>query len=180
MGIVRLTRIRAILFTACVTAMAGGALVSPNCALADSESAIKPTQFGAGGLYHAAGTQDLAYSPNGKILASLGTDGVTVLWDRNSKMLHRLGEVRGEAKAPRKDTLSRIYFSGNSQVIAVVDASELKGVWDIASGKELQAPDRAKLGHVTALAIADDGSQIAVGDSDKGIRLFSLASGKEL
>src|SRR6185295_2693076 len=98
MGIVRTNR--TIHFFSFVIAMGYAGLLSGNCARADGDTAIKPTQFGAGGLYHAAGTQDLAYSPNGKILASLGTDGVTVLWDRNSKMMHRLGEPRGEAKEP--------------------------------------------------------------------------------
>jgi WD40 repeat protein len=180
MGVTRLSRIRAFLFIVLLVVIGGSDHLLRKCTAAEGDTYVKPIPFGTGGLYHPGGTQDLAYSPNGKILASLGTDGVTVLWDKNSKMLHRLGEAHGDKKAPPKDSLARIYFSGNSEVVAVVESSELKGVWDVASGKELRGPDKAKLGPVTALAIADNGSQLAVAVSDKAVRLFSLASGKEL
>jgi RNA polymerase sigma factor (sigma-70 family) len=114
---------------------------------------------------------DIAFSPDGKTMATGGSNLIT-LWDVTGKVRTRIkrqmGQVKNLAFTPDGKTL----VSGNEQYGKV-------HVWDVATGKERrQLP--ARLGILRSMALSPDGKTVAAGTVYNTIRLWDLASGREL
>jgi WD40 repeat protein len=76
---------------------------------------------------HLNGLTDLAFHPEGKILASTGRDTVVRLWDCESgKMISELGKPRG---AQFKDWLHALAWSPDGNLLATADMAGMVHVW---------------------------------------------------
>jgi uncharacterized caspase-like protein len=72
----------------------------------------------------------LAWSPDGRTLATGGDDGTTVLWDASSgRQLRRL--------AGQRDLVDEVEFSPDSRFLLTTCADGFKRVFDVTSGAEL-------------------------------------------
>jgi WD40 repeat protein len=117
-------------------------------------------------------TCDFSFSPDGKILASSGTDRI-FLWNVADGTLRlridaKMGQVKNLAFTPDGKTL--------------VSGSESDGkvhVWDVATGKELRRFD-ARVWIIRSMALSKDGKTVAVGGVHSVVRLWDLPSGREL
>ena len=96
----------------------------------------------------------MAFSPNGRTLASGSWDNSIILWDVATQQPH------GQPLKGHKKGIQSVTFSPDGKTLAVAGASELL-LLDVASG-EPRATLTGQTGRVTAVAYRPDGSVVAV------------------
>lgn len=125
--------------------------------------AIRVAKYG--GLIH-----DVAYSPDGQTLASVGLQGLQI-WDARSGV--GLLTLAGE-----EDRASTFAFSPDSKIIASGNHQGIK-LFNMASGDLL----RTLVGHetgVSKLAFSPNGAILASANADHSVKLWRVADGQML
>ena len=119
---------------------------------------------------HTAEVRNIAFSPNGRILASTANDSTLRLWDTESGQ--QLAVLSDGRIAPYS-----IAFSHDSTMIA--SGSRTIQVWDVDTGNPLAT----LTGHtesIGALAFSPDGKILASGSWDMSIKLWDIATEEQL
>jgi WD40 repeat protein len=117
-------------------------------------------------------TCDLAFSPDGKLLALAGT-GQTFLYESATGTPRgRLQSNGGQVKALAFTPDGRTLLTGSEDTGKV-------HFWDLATGEERRQLD-SRLGLLRSLALSPDGKTVAAGTDRSTIRLWDMAGGKEL
>jgi WD40 repeat protein len=110
---------------------------------------------------------DVAFSPDGKTLATCGYDRLIVLWDADSgRELRRLKE--------HSDSVYGVAFRPDGKWLASAAADRAVKVWDVATGKLLYTLGEAT-DCVYAVAWSPDGQHLAAGGVDKSIRVWEVS-----
>jgi RNA polymerase sigma factor (sigma-70 family) len=121
--------------------------------------------------YSCGGVLGLAYSPDGKWLASASYDGTVRIWEpRTGRQVHIL---RGHSREA-----TGVSFSPDSKTLASCGRDHTIRLWDIASGKERQTR-QGHTGAVIALAVSRDGRRLVSAGFDRAVRLWDSKSGAE-
>ena len=121
---------------------------------------------------HTNGVFHVAYSPDGKLLATSSKDHTVKLWDAASGK-----EVRA-LKGHANDVYSTA-FRPDGKVLASASEDKTIRLWEVATGKELQVL-RGHSGDVYGLAFSPEGKVLASGSMDHEVRLWDAGTGKEL
>ncbi len=120
---------------------------------------------------HGLSVNDVAFSPNGKLLVSGGHDGVAKLWD--PAVAQEAVFMPGDAQ------VWGLSFSPDGCCLATVGRSRVAKLWEVTSQKEM----RSFKGHtdtIRGVAFSPDGRRLASASHDKTARLWNVTTGEEL
>jgi len=117
---------------------------------------------------HTKAIDRLAYSPDGKTLASTSRDGTVKLWNSDAGSLIRT------LKDHHDGVSSEIVFSPDGKTLLSAGGGEpTTRIWDLATGQV--AATLKDTGWI--LAISADGKTLATGSGDGWIKLWDIAAG---
>ncbi|WP_230967177.1 NB-ARC domain-containing protein [Nostoc sp. NZL] len=114
----------------------------------------------------------VAFSPNGKLLATGDADGDAHLWQVEDGK--RLFTCSGH-----KSWVRSVAFSPNSQILASGSEDQTVKLWDVQTGKCLNTLQ----GHTSwiwSVAFSPDGQILASGSEDQTVKLWDVQTGKYL
>jgi WD40 repeat protein/energy-coupling factor transporter ATP-binding protein EcfA2 len=120
---------------------------------------------------HQGRVASVAFSPDGKTLASASEDRTAILWDVGTR------QRRGEPLTGHQGVLTSIAFSPDGRTLASASEDKTVILWDVATGKR----QRELTGHeewVTSIAFSPDGKTLASASDDRTVILWDVATGR--
>ncbi|MDR3622697.1 MAG: sigma-70 family RNA polymerase sigma factor [Paludisphaera borealis] len=113
----------------------------------------------------------MAFSPDGKVLAAIGSGGPLMCFDAaTGKELELLSGVR-LMDGP-------LVFSPDGKTLASTGDRQTLHFWELTTGQDRLATLDAHLGDLTVLACLGDGKTIISGSRDRTVRLWDVATGR--
>jgi WD40 repeat protein len=124
---------------------------------------------------HTETVSDVAFSPDGRTLASGSVDRVIRLWDIRAEV------ERGRRIPALAPDSVRVAFSRDGETLASTSDGEPVRLWDVATRRELEPPLAGHRGSVIDMAFSPDGETFgSAGLEDNKIRLWDLDSHEQI
>src|SRR5262249_38615075 len=124
---------------------------------------------------HTAGVQTLAFSPDGKTLASGGFDRIILLWDTQT------WKPREPLEGHTREVTYLAFSPDGRQLASVASGPDSCAVrlWDVASGQPAGGLGGPVKEVMLGLAWSPDGRALACGGLDRSLYLWDVAARKE-
>jgi WD40 repeat protein len=116
--------------------------------------------------------RDLAFSPDGKIIATADNLGTVTLWDAAT------GEFRNRLRGHYR-LVSHIAFSPDSLRLASASWDSTAVIWYSPGGQQC-ARLQGHMRSVLCVTFSPDGRRVATSSEDRTVRLWDVSSGQEL
>jgi WD40 repeat protein len=117
---------------------------------------------------HTGAVNGVAFSPDGRQLASTSDDRTVRLWDPTS----------GQQTATLEGHTDWVAFSPDGRQLASTSDDHTVRLWDPASGQQTSTLE-GHTGRVNGVAFSPDGRQLASASDDGTVRLWDPASGEQ-
>jgi glucose/arabinose dehydrogenase len=121
---------------------------------------------------HNSEVNSVAFSPDGRYLATGARDKTAKLWEVSTG-----GEIR--TFTGHSSWVHSVAFSPDGKYLATGSLDNTAKLWEVATGREI----RTFTGHndmLRSVAFSPDGKYIATGSNDKTAKLWEVATGKEI
>ncbi|QZH62464.1 TIR domain-containing protein [Mycolicibacterium farcinogenes] len=120
---------------------------------------------------HTGDVKGVAFSPDGKLIASTAGDATIRLWDTETR------NPIGEPMRGHEGIVFPLAFSPDSSRIVTGGADKTVRLWDVAIRRQVGEPLRGHTSDVMSVAFSPDGKLIASGGTDKTLRLWHSDTG---
>jgi WD40 repeat protein/uncharacterized caspase-like protein len=121
---------------------------------------------------HSNNVSTVAFSPDGKTLASGSWDNTIKLWEVATGQ--ELRTLTGHSSY-----VTAVAFSPDGKMLASGSWDKTIRFWNLVSGEELRIL-KGHSGFITAVAFSPDGKTLASASWDKTVKLWDVASGQEV
>jgi WD40 repeat protein len=151
----------------------------PNDSIASTadQSLLHAIQVNQGRSLLFPGVISVAFSPDGKTIASGGVDSKVRLWNIGTGKLIKTLKEQGQKK--HQHSVISVAFSPDGKTIASGGVDRKIHLWDTETGKAIGTLE----GHqysVVSVAFSPDGKTLVSGSDDKTVRLWDISTRKQI
>lgn len=114
----------------------------------------------------------MAFSPDGKVLATGSADGLAKLWDLETGRVVR-------TLAGHKGRIDSLAWSPDGKTLATGSFDHTANLWDVDTGRVKHALTKHRFG-VTAVAFSPNGKLLVTAGRDDTAELWDVATGQDL
>ncbi len=107
---------------------------------------------------------DVAFSPDGRLLVSGGSDYIAVIWEVSSR--------KALQKLSLGDGIYSLAFSPDGKILATAGRDRTVILWEVESGKRLHSLPHAD--ELMAVAFSPDGRLLATGGYDNTVVIWGI------
>jgi WD40 repeat protein len=123
---------------------------------------------------HTRPVNGVAFSPDGKTLATASDDHTARLW--NTTTHRQIGATLTSYAAPVSD----VAFSPDGNTLATADFDHVARLWNVASHHQINKPLTGHTDPVNSVAFSPDGQILATASDDHTARLWDVVSHRQI